>query len=124
MIDLFLRAADRNAMLAGLRAAGFTAEVPADDAPDDALAVTTEEGDPPAEVTRYYVPVTASHAHSLVMPVTVVVTPAVIAADGTVVDPAVLDARYHAQSAPSRMPARARRAASVPLGVISHAAAA
>lgn len=74
-VDLFLRAADETAMLAGLAAAGFTT----------------------IGAAGAVVAVQASHNHALDMPVTVTLQAAVTASDGTVVQPAVIDERYFAR---------------------------
>src|SRR3546814_5749408 len=68
MTDLFLRADSRAAMYAGLYAAGLMVEIPAAEAEGRATHAV-EETVPGAEgeetVTRYFVPVTASHGWAL-----------------------------------------------------------
>lgn len=95
---LRIKAADRDALTAALKAcgAGFTVEVPASEAPDTALSVTTEEGDPAVEVTRYYVIVEASHRHAIIHGLSFDTAPAVLDEEGAVVTPAVLATGYHA----------------------------
>lgn len=73
MTDYLLFAPDEATMLSGLLAAG--------------LATQEDE-----TIT----PISASHRHDLFVPHTVVLTPAVIAEDGTVVEDAVLVEGYHA----------------------------
>src|SRR3546814_11296296 len=99
MTDLFLLADSRAAMYAGLYAAGLMVEIPAAEAEGRATHAV-EETVPGAEgeetVTRYFVPVTASHGWALDDAVLIVTTPAVIDPDtGAVTEEAVLDRRYH-----------------------------
>src|SRR3546814_17178826 len=98
MTDLFLLADSRAAMYAGLYAAGLMVEIPAAEAEGRATHAV-EETVPGAEgeetVTRYFVPVTASHGWALDDAVLIVTTTAVIHTDtGEATEAAGLDSRY------------------------------